>query len=58
MRNNVLGLNPRADTAYVCTGCGRDVDAELEVSPGEPDECEACWLHRTAWEGGVQETPC
>ena len=43
MRNNFLGLIPRADSAYVCRSCGRDVDAELEVSPGEPDECRDCW---------------
>jgi DNA-directed RNA polymerase subunit RPC12/RpoP len=58
MKSNFLGLNPRNDTTYVCKGCGRDVDAELEVSPGEPDECRDCWEHRIAWEGGEVEVPC
>ena len=55
-RSNFLGLNPRRDTVYVCRECGRDVDAEFEVSPGEPDECRDCWELRIVWEGG--EVPC
>lgn len=42
-RSNFLGLNPRNDSTYTCKECGRDVDAELEVSPGEPETCIDCW---------------
>jgi hypothetical protein len=43
-RSNWFGLMPRRDGVYVCTDCGRDVDADLEVSPGESDHvCWNCW---------------
>jgi hypothetical protein len=45
-KSNWFGLTPRRDGAYVCSDCGRDVDADLEISPGEPDTCWDCWDHR------------
>ena len=30
---------------YVCRGCSRDVDADLEPSPGEPSYCSDCHWH-------------
>ena len=27
---------------YVCRACSRDVDADLEPSPGEPNYCQDC----------------
>ncbi len=43
MKTNFLGLTPANDSTYVCKSCGRDVDAELEVSPGEPETCRDCF---------------
>lgn len=37
---------------YVCQGCKRTVDPDLEPSPSEPDRCADC--HRSSgWDDAV-----
>jgi hypothetical protein len=57
-KSNWFGLTPRNDTTYVCKDCGRDVDAELEVSPGEQESlCHDCFDYWDAYQYGI-EVPC